>query len=78
MNLLEEINKASHSITFYDGNTDVSPNLITDTDVERIAESYAKEKAWNVWEAFSYAVQGTKLDEQATKQAFNEWWEENK
>ena len=61
MNLKEEILKKA------DGRT-----VISITAAAVIADSYAKEKAWEAILAFKYTK------ERITKEELEKWWEENK
>ena len=48
-------------------------------DAERIAESYAKEKAWECIKEFAaVCCFQSQSSENHTKEMFEKWWEENK
>ena len=70
MNLKEEILKTAN------GNT-----VISITAAAVIAESYAKEKAWEVYKEYREymaRVDFIGVAEHEIKTDFNEWWEETK
>lgn len=79
MNLKEEINKCSYPAHQVAG---LFPNdqVCNKKDVIHIAEAYAKEKAWETWNALDPNEEHYRTKETAAEEKLNFeiWWEENK